>query len=109
MSQEQNHSSEPKPAPSDKPSAAPLEPVVQFQTGQVWETSNGFLWMVEHATSNGSAILRRGSNGIGRRMFKARVPARWKLNPEGLLTRHLVEGTQHPLVGHPDDLTKNGQ
>lgn len=31
------------------------------------------------------------------------------LNPEGLRTRHLVEGTQHPLVGRPDDLTKNGQ
>ena len=30
-------------------------------------------------------------------------------NPEGLRTRHLVEGTQHPLVGRPDDLTKNGQ
>ena len=30
-------------------------------------------------------------------------------NPEGLRTRHLVEGTQHPLVGRPDDLIKNGQ
>ena len=36
-----------------------------------------------------------------------RVPV--KPNPEGLRTRHLVEGTQHPLVGRPDDLTKNGQ
>lgn len=27
-------------------------------------------------------------------------------NPEGLRTRHIVEGTQHPLVGRPNDLSE---
>lgn len=30
-------------------------------------------------------------------------------NPSCLGTGHLVAGTQHNIVGRPDDLTKNGQ
>ncbi len=63
--------------------SVPLQPVVQFQPGQVWETGAGFLWRVEQVTGNGSAILRRGLDGSGRKMFKVRIPARWKLNPTG--------------------------
>jgi len=32
-----------------------------------------------------------------------------RLNPSCLGTGHLVAGTQHNIVGRPDDLTKNGQ
>ena len=91
MSQEQNNCSEPKPSSSDKPPAVPLQPVVQFQLGQVWETGGGFLWRVEQVTGNGSAILRRGLDGSGRKMFKVRIPARWKLNHSGLRTAHPEE------------------
>ena len=39
-----------------------------------------------------------------------RTDKRRTSNPKGLRTRHFVEGTQHPLVGRPNDLseTKTG-
>lgn len=73
--------------------SVPLQPVVQFQLGQVWETGAGFLWRVEQVTGNGSAILRRGLDGSGRKMFKVRIPARWKLNPAADRRATAQEGT----------------
>lgn len=49
----------------------------EFEIGQVWETSRGFLWHVVEKTPASQFVLRLGK--YGRKQYQSQPPAAWKL------------------------------